>query len=301
VTRAAFILAIAAISSGSAGSTITSWLGAKTGWHRTWWPNGHIRTDAHYAVDAIVGEFRSYYSSGQAYELRHYVNGHEEGTQQSWTEDGNLFLNYEVRNGRRYGLVNAKPCVPARALKTQTETLPFYDSADFTPRWTDDSNHHIAPFSLRTQTGATLTADDLRGHVHIANFMFTRCPNLCPAVVASLKSVQTALRNTDVVLVSYSVTPEVDTPELLASFGAVRGIDPSRWLLVTGDRRQIYDLARSSYFADDAREGRKDEEILHSEKVLLVDQEGRLRGVYNGTQKFDMERLIRDIRTLTGM
>jgi protein SCO1/2 len=298
MTRAILLLAITAISGGSAGSTITSWLGAKTGWHRTWWPGGHVRTDTHYAVDAIVGEFRSYYSSGRPYELRHYVNGHEEGAQQSWTEDGELFLNYEVRNGRRFGLVNAKPCIPARALKTTTPTLPFYDSPDFTPRWTDESSHHIAPFTLRTQTGATLTTADLLGRVHIANFMFARCPNLCPAVVASLKTVQAALRDTNVVLVSYSVTPEVDTPELLSAFGTARGIDPARWHLVTGDRRQIYELARSSYFADDSREGQRPDEILHSEKVLLVDQAGRLRGVYNGTHPFDMQRLIEDATLL---
>ena len=117
MTRTLFILVITAIAGGSSGSTITSWLGAKTGAHRTWWSNGHIKTETHYAVDAIVGEFRSYYTSGQPYELRHYVSGHEEGPQQSWTEDGELYLNYEVRDGRRFGLVNAKPCVPARAVK----------------------------------------------------------------------------------------------------------------------------------------------------------------------------------------
>ena len=89
----------------------------------------------------------------------------------------------------------------------------------------------------------------------------------------------------------------VSSPALLASFGHARGIDPARWRLVTGDRRTIYQLARESYFADDRRAAGP-KEILHSEKVLLVDRHGRLRGVYNGTLPFEMERLIVDVRQL---
>jgi protein SCO1/2 len=99
-------------------------------------------------------------------------------------------------------------------------------------------------------------------------------------------------------LVSYSVTPEVDAPDLLAAYGQSRGIDPERWRLVTGDRQQIYGLARQSYFADDRRLGAGPDEILHSEKVLLVDGQGRLRGVYNGTLPFDIDHIIEDVRRL---
>jgi hypothetical protein len=80
--------------------------------HRqTRWPNGRVRSDAFFADGVLIGEYRTYYQSGAPYELRHYVNGREEGRQQSWTEDGELFLNYDVTHGRRYGLVNARPCI----------------------------------------------------------------------------------------------------------------------------------------------------------------------------------------------
>jgi hypothetical protein len=79
----------------------------------TWWPNGHLRSSATYVNDVYHGEYRTWYASGHPYELRHFDRGREAGLQQSWTEDGTLYLNYETRNGRRYGLINAKPCLPA--------------------------------------------------------------------------------------------------------------------------------------------------------------------------------------------
>ena len=185
-----------------------------------------------------------------------------------------------------------------RAVAADPGTLPFYDSADFTPRWTASVDHSVADFSLVSQTGNPLTREDLVGHIHVASFMFTACPNLCPRLVEQLKRVADAYRNDDEVrLVSYSVTPATDTPARLAQFGVARGIDPARWWLVTGDAKEIARLARDSYFADDRRVASADG-ILHTEKVLLVDRSGRLRGVYNGTVPYDITRLIGDIRLL---
>jgi len=250
---------------------------------RTSWLNGRPKSDVTYRDDAYEGEYRTWYASGAPYELRHYASGHEDGLQQSWTESGALYLNYEVRGGRRYGMVNATPCA-------STSTLPFYDTPQFTPRWTP-VEHRIAPFRLRTQTGASISERDLIGRVHVASFIYTRCGAVCPILVRQLARVQakTAAR-----IVSYTVTPDVDTPRALAAFGRERGVDPSRWWLVTGDAAQIYQLARTSYFADDGRVGGA-AAFLHTEKVLLVDREGRLRGVYNGTQPHEIDELIDDI------
>jgi antitoxin component YwqK of YwqJK toxin-antitoxin module len=83
----------------------------KVGRHRTFWPDGTPRLDARYVDDAYDGEYRSWYSSGQPSELRHFVEGRESGRQQAWTPTGVLYLNYEARNGRHYGLMNARPCL----------------------------------------------------------------------------------------------------------------------------------------------------------------------------------------------
>mgnify|MGYP003334190168 CR=1 FL=1 len=116
------------------------------------------------------------------------------------------------------------------------------------------------------------------------------------------KALQRAIeQRSDVTLVSYTVTPQVDTPEMLDRFGKERGINPAVWKLVTGDAKRIYGLARQSYFADDSRledQPSGAEDFLHTEKALLVDQQGRIRGVYNATVPHDIENLIADIGVL---
>lgn len=182
------------------------------------------------------------------------------------------------------------------------EGLPFYDSADFTPRWSLDSAHRVSDFTLTSQNGAPVHGRDLRGRMHVASFFFTTCTTICPLLVETLGRAQSALAaQPDVVLVSFSVTPTIDTPEVLDAFGTAHGIDPARWALLTGPADDIYRLARESYFADDRRLDPSQPaatQILHTEKVLLVDHDGRLRGVYNGTVPFDIERLLGDIETL---
>ena len=184
------------------------------------------------------------------------------------------------------GVVAALAAGLASEVVKPTPVLPFYDSAELTPRWTRSSKHQIADFSLVAQGGTAFTRDDVMGKVHVASFIYTRCAGICPAMVTQLAKVQKAIGGRDALLVSYSVTPQDDTPEMLAVFGELRGIDPNRWKLVTGAPDQIYGLARTSYFADDGRlEAGKaaTEQFLHTEKALLVDREGRLRGVYNAT------------------
>lgn len=183
-----------------------------------------------------------------------------------------------------------------------SSALPYYDSQELTPRWSPVA-HRIADFALTTQTGGTIDATSLRGKIHVASFVYTRCSVLCPMVVRELGTVAKAVAGMpDVVLVSYSVTPDVDTPASLAEYGRERGVDPRRWLLVTGDQRTIWRLARDSYFADDRRtlagHPTPGEAFLHTEKVLLVDRDLHVRGVYNGTAAFDLERLVADVRLL---
>lgn len=184
--------------------------------------------------------------------------------------------------------------------ESQPTALPYYGDRDFTPRWSP-VRHRIGPFSLVAQTGATVRDSDLAGTIHVASFLFTTCPSVCPTLVTRLKPVQERAREwPDVRLVSYSVTPESDTPPVLAGFGEARGIEPAKWLLLTGDGAQIARLFRESYFADDERAlpGADGSKLLHSEKVLLVDAQLRLRGVYDGTLAIEIEHLIADVERL---
>jgi protein SCO1/2 len=182
--------------------------------------------------------------------------------------------------------------------------LPFYDSADLSPRWTRSVDHHVADFDLVTQEGTSITRADLLGRVHVASFIYTHCAGVCPSMVTQLKKVQAAIDGrSGAVLISYSVAPKQDTPTTLTAFAESRGINAATWKLVTGDAEQIYSLARTSYFADDGRldsSAPAAEQFLHTEKVLLVDRDGRLRGVYNATLPHEIDKLITDLQTLLG-
>ncbi len=187
-----------------------------------------------------------------------------------------------------------------RSAKTAPTALPFYESRDFTPRWTS-VEHRVAPFRLVDQKNRDFTERDLDGKIHVASFLFTSCPGVCPTLVERLKPVQASFRGLqDVVMVSYSVTPRTDTSAVLAEFGALRGIDPETWRLATGDLAEIQRVIHGSYFADDERGGidGMESRLIHTEKVILVDGQRRLRGIYNGTHAFEMERLIKDIEAL---
>jgi len=188
---------------------------------------------------------------------------------------------------------------PGGAARVSEATLPYYDEATFTPHWTPVV-HRIGPFALMAHTGRGFTDADVRGQVHVVSFLYTQCPNICPRLTASLQRVEERTRGTGLRLVSYTVTPDIDTPEVLAAF-ATRHRLPATWTLVTGTRAEIARLARERYFAMDDRspDGAEGTPLLHSEKLLLVDRGGRLRGLYNGLQPADLEHLIEDAAQLT--
>jgi protein SCO1/2 len=163
------------------------------------------------------------------------------------------------------------------------------------------TSHALADTPFVDQTGRAFSPAEAAGRVHVASFIFTTCASICPPLVSSLKRVQAAMEGTDVLLVSYSITPDIDTVDVLAAFGRDRGINPARWRLLTGTSAGVQQVARSLYFADDdgLRASIVDAEaFLHTEKLLLVDDTGHIRGVYNGTQPFEVQKLIEDVATL---
>lgn len=202
-----------------------------------------------------------------------------------------------------WGLVFASVALTSYiALASPDSALPFYASADFTPNWRG-SAHRVGEFSLLDQTGRAFTNRDLDGRVHLASFIYTRCSGVCPALVASLRRVDRAVQDDRFRIVSYSVTPDLDPPQVLAAFGAERGIKSSRWILATGDKAEIFRLARESYFASDevmSKTLADPNAFLHTEKLILVDASGKLRGVYDGTFPSDVDHAIADARVLLG-
>ena len=183
--------------------------------------------------------------------------------------------------------------------------LPVFQPTDMNPELVDSSLRHvkkyhsIADFSLTNQNGQTITQEDYRGKIYIADFFFTTCPTICPLMTKNMAGLQAELLNDeDVLLLSHTVTPLVDSVPRLKAYALEKGVIDSKWNLVTGNKRQIYELARKSYLVakDDGDGGPFD--MIHTENFVLVDKERRIRGVYNGTNKEDMARLLADLRIL---
>ncbi|MBE8727556.1 SCO family protein [Flavobacterium hungaricum] len=191
------------------------------------------------------------------------------------------------------------------ALKPK-KTLPIYNPSDVNPELVDSTiqykskYHTIADFSFINQNGDTITQKNYEGKIYVADFFFTTCGSICPKMSTNLVEVQKAvLNNPKVMLLSHTVFPEVDSVSVLKAYAIKYGVVDSKWNLVTGDKKEIYKMARKSYLA--VKLGRPDQlyDMVHTENFVLVDQKRRVRGFYDGTNKEDIKRLLEDIDFLS--
>ena len=158
--------------------------------------------------------------------------------------------------------------------------------------------HTISDFSLTNQNGETITQEDYKDKIYIADFFFTTCPTICPIMTKNMADLQKELKGDEVMLLSHSVTPEIDSVAQLKKYALEKGVDDSKWNLVTGDKKQIYELARKSYLAVKTDGDGGPFDMIHTENFILVDKERRIRGFYDGTKKEDMEQLLQDLEIL---
>ena len=187
------------------------------------------------------------------------------------------------------------------------DQLPYYNSPDFSPVFIKNSallektiTHKIEDFSFTDNNGNSFGSEDLKGKIHVANFIFTSCTHICPKMTTNMVEIEKKFKNNpDVNLVSFTVTPWLDSPEVLNRYKKEFTLNSDNWHFLTGDKNKIYSLARKSYFAEEEIGFTKDStDFLHTEHFLLVDQGFRIRGIYNGTLGLEMEQLIKDIYLL---
>jgi protein SCO1/2 len=190
------------------------------------------------------------------------------------------------------------------ALQPQ-KTLPVYQPADFNPELVDPEISHVkkyhtvADFALINQNGDTITQKDYAGKIYIADFFFTTCPTICPVMTENMVYLQEQLiTDPEVLLLSHSVTPEIDSVPRLKEYALKKGVVDSKWNLVTGDKPQIYNLARKSYMAVKTDGDGGPFDMIHTENFVLVDKERRIRGTYDGTKREEMDRLLEDLGIL---
>ncbi|KAA2219039.1 MULTISPECIES: SCO family protein [Maribacter] len=157
--------------------------------------------------------------------------------------------------------------------------------------------HTIADFALVNQNGDTITQEDYKDKIYIADFFFTTCPTICPIMTKNMASIQDKIGD-DVLLLSHSVTPQIDSVAQLKKYALEKGVDDSKWNLVTGDKKQIYELARKSYLAVKTDGDGGPFDMIHTENFILVDKKKRIRGFYDGTKVEEVERLLEDLQVL---
>ena len=170
------------------------------------------------------------------------------------------------------------------------KTLPIYNPMDVNPEMVDSTIQHIgnkhviANFSFINQNGKTITQKDYEGKIYVADFFFTTCQSICPKMTNNMVWLQNKLKNNPkVLLLSHSVTPDIDSVAVLKEYATRKGVIDSKWNLVTGDKKQIYYLARKSYLA--VKTGNPSElyDMVHTENFVLIDNKKRVRGFYDGT------------------
>jgi protein SCO1 len=196
-------------------------------------------------------------------------------------------------------------CTKKQASSVIQEGIPYFHTPDFTPIWLFDKAqldtlHIITDFKFKNQNGETISSETFKGKVHVANFFFTICPSLCPKIMGNMKIIQDSLQHDkNFLIASYSVMPDRDSVAMLRKYATENQIIDNKWHLLTGDKKQIYELARKSYFADENLGVQKGEnDFLHTENFILVDKNLHIRGIYNGTLQLEIEQLIKDIREL---
>jgi len=186
--------------------------------------------------------------------------------------------------------------------------LPIYNPSDFSPELVDitlknkTKNHKVEDFKLINQNGNVVTQDNYKDKIYVVDFFFTRCPSICPIMTDNLVKVQNHfIKDDNIMLLSISVTPNIDSVSVLKNYSQKKGVIDSKWNITTGNKKHIYNLARKSYFAVVEQGDGGLQDFIHTPNFVLVDTEKQIRGVYNGTDDEAVIQLINDIGTLLNM
>jgi protein SCO1/2 len=185
------------------------------------------------------------------------------------------------------------------------ETLPIYSPSMVSKELVEENiqfikkYHKIKDFSMKNQNGETITQEFYNDKIYVADFFFTTCPTICPIMTENMGYVQEKIKNdSDVLLLSFSVTPEIDSVEQLKKYALEKNVIDSKWNLVTGNKKDIYNLARTSYLVAKTNGDGGKYDMIHTENFVLVDKEKRIRGFYDGTNSKEMDQLLNDINIL---
>lgn len=189
---------------------------------------------------------------------------------------------------------------------SRVEFLPYYNEESFTPNWITPNSaaekefHKIPDFKLVNQVGDTVSHKTFEDKFYITDFFFTSCPGICLKMTGNMLKLQEEFKeDNDILLLSHSVTPTIDSIPVLRKYADKNGIIDEKWHLVTGDKTEIYNLGRNQYFVENDLGIPKDiNDFLHTENFLLIDKNKHIRGIYNGLNRASIAQLITDVKAL---
>ena len=192
------------------------------------------------------------------------------------------------------------------SLLTPKKSLKIFTPRDVNTELVDTTiqhigyNHTIADFEFTNQNNKVITEKDYEGKIYVADFFFTTCPTICPKMTDNMVWLQEQIKdNPKVMLLSHSVTPDIDNVDVLKKYAIEKGVDDSKWNLVTGNKKDIYYIARKSYLAVKTNSSDELYDMVHTENFILVDQKRRIRGFYDGTNLEEVKKLLEDINYLS--
>lgn len=159
----------------------------------------------------------------------------------------------------------------------------------------------VQPFEFLRQDSTMVAQTDVRNRIYLAEYFFTTCKGICPKMNKNMKIIYEQFKSdSNFLIVSHTVNPETDSLPVLRHYADSLGADVSNWWFLTGSKEKLYKTARESYLLDDPKNSSKniDEQFLHTQFFTLVDRQGRVRGVYDGIKKEEVDQLLKDIQTL---
>lgn len=178
-------------------------------------------------------------------------------------------------------------------------SLPIVGEKKLSPNGKDTIYHTIPNFNFTNQFGEKITEKNIEGKIYVADFFFATCTSICPVMSKQMGLVQNAFReDKDVLILSHTVNPMHDTVEVLNAYGNKFGAIKNKWHLLTGDKKNIYAIAKEGYLVNALQDDGSAEGFLHSELFILVDQQKRIRGTYDGTDSVQVVKMIQDINLL---
>jgi len=179
--------------------------------------------------------------------------------------------------------------------------LPIYGEKSYESKngKTDTTYHTIPNFSFTNQDGQTVTEKDLDGSVYVTDFFFTTCHSICPIMSTQMERVNAKFKNNpEVKFLSHTVDPEIDTVEQLKTYAIKHNADAKQWMFVTGDKKELYGIARTGYLLNAEEGDGGPDDFIHTQNFALIDKDKRIRGFYDGTDSLEINQLIKDIELL---